>query len=77
MTGNELHDSAERGPVDREGARGKLPKHNTSFIRGLRWIPGRSVLSQTNFAEMMPATAAAVEVRGEPVMMAACQNEFQ
>ena len=33
MTGNELHDSAERGPVDRDGARGKLPKHNTSFSK--------------------------------------------
>ena len=42
LTGNELHDGAgaERGPVDRDGAKSK---HSTSSIRGLRVSPGRFV----------------------------------
>ena len=30
MTGDELHDGAERGPVDRDGARRTKSKHSTS-----------------------------------------------
>ena len=29
VTGDELHDGAERGPVDRDGARSTKPKHNS------------------------------------------------
>ena len=43
VTGNELHDGAERGPVDRDGARSTKSKHGTSSIRGLRVSPGRFV----------------------------------
>ena len=43
VTGNELHDGAERGPVDRDGARSTKSKHSTSSIRGLRVSPGRFV----------------------------------
>ena len=43
VTGNELHDVAERGPVDRDGARSTKSKHGTSSIRGLRVSPGRFV----------------------------------
>ena len=43
MTGDELHDGAERGPVDRDGARSTKSKHSTSLIRGLRVSPGRFV----------------------------------
>ena len=43
VTGDELHDGAERGPVDRDGARSTKSKHSTSSIRGLRVSPGRFV----------------------------------
>ena len=43
VTGNELHDGAERSPVDRDGARSTKSKHSTSSIRGLRVSPGRFV----------------------------------
>ena len=43
VTGNELHNGAERGPVDRDGARSTKSKHSTSSIRGLRVSPGRFV----------------------------------
>ena len=43
VTGNELYDGAERGPVDRDGARSTKSKHSTSSIRGLRVSPGRFV----------------------------------
>ena len=40
MTGDELHDGAVRGPVDRDGVKSK---HSTSSIRGLRVSTGRFV----------------------------------
>ena len=43
VTWNELHDGAECGPVDRDGARSTKSKHSTSSIRGLRVSPGRFV----------------------------------
>ena len=43
VTGDELHDGPERGPVDRDGARSTKSKHSTSSIRGLRVSPGRFV----------------------------------
>ena len=43
VTGDELHDGVERGPVDRDGARSTKSKHSTSSIRGLRVSPGRFV----------------------------------
>ena len=41
VTGNVLHDGAERGPVDRDGARSTKSKHSTSSVRGLRVSPGK------------------------------------
>ena len=43
VTGYELQNGAERGPVDRDGARSTKSKHSTSSIRGLRVSPGRCV----------------------------------
>ena len=43
VTGDELHDGPERGPVDRDGVRSTKSKHGTSSIRGLRVSPGRFV----------------------------------
>ena len=40
MTGDELHEGAERGPVDRDGVR---RKHSMSSIRGLRVSPDRFI----------------------------------
>ena len=38
-----MHDGAERGPVDRDGARRMTSKHSTSSIRGLSLSTGRFV----------------------------------
>ena len=43
MTGDEVNGGAERGPVDRGGARSTKSKHSTISIRGLRVSPGRFV----------------------------------
>ena len=43
VTGDELQDGPERGPVDWDGARSTKSKHSTSSIRGLRVNPGRFV----------------------------------
>ena len=43
VTGNELHDGAVRGPVDRDGARSTKLKQGTSSFRSLRVSPGRFV----------------------------------
>ena len=43
VTGDELHDGPERGPVHRDDGRSTKSKHSTSSIRGLRVNPGRFV----------------------------------
>ena len=41
--GLRYHNGGRAGPVDREGTREKLPKHNISSIQGLRVSPGMAV----------------------------------
>ena len=43
MTEDELHNGAERGPVDRDGVRRTKSKPSTISSRGLRASPGRLV----------------------------------
>ena len=43
VTGDELHNGTEKGPVDRDGTRSTKSKHCTSSNQGLRVSPGRFV----------------------------------